>query len=61
MKKRFAVLTGVIGFIGGAVLMGRITSKSSNEWKNMSDEFFSNTMVFNQWMMEKKSGKEIGD
>ena len=53
MKKRFAVLTGVIGFIGGAVLMGRITSKSSNEWKKMSDKFFSNTMVFNQWMMAK--------
>lgn len=61
MKKGFVVLTGVIGFIGGAVLVGRITSKSSNEWKKMSDKFFSNTMVFNQWMMAKQSGKNIAD
>ena len=61
MKKGFAVLTGVIGFIGGAVLMGRMASKNLNEWKKMSDKFFSNMILFNQWMMAKQSGKNIAD
>ena len=61
MKKGFAVLTGVIGFIGGAVLMGRMASKNLNELKKMSDKFFSNMILFNQWMMAKQSGKNIAD
>lgn len=61
MKKGFAVLTGVIGFISGAVLMGRMASKNLNEWKKMSDKFFSNMTLFNQWMMAKQSGKNIAD
>ena len=61
MKKGFAVLTGAIGFIGGAVLMGRMASKNLSEWKKMSDKFFSNMILFNQWMMAKQSGKNIAD
>lgn len=61
MRKGFAALTGAIGFIGGAVLMGRMASKNLSEWKKMSDKFFSNMILFNQWMMAKQSGKNIAD
>ena len=49
MKKRVEVLTGILGFAGGAISIGRLISKSSNRWKNMSDKNLYNAQLLNQW------------
>lgn len=61
MKKSIAVLTGMLGFVGGAFTIGRMVSKTSNEWKKMSDKNLTNMQLFNQWMMVKQSGKNLKD
>lgn len=61
MKKGVAVLTGILGFAGGAFITGKMISNISNEWKNKSDKNFANVLLLNQWMMVKQSGKNLKD
>ena len=61
MKKRVGVLTGILGFVGGAISIGRLISKSSNRWKNMSDKNLYNAQLLNQWLMAKQAGIKMED
>ena len=61
MKKRVGILTGILGFAGGAISIGRLISKSSNRWKNMSDKNLYNAQLLNQWLMAKQAGIKMED
>ncbi len=59
MKKITSVLTGMIGFGCGAVVVGRLAGNSAKCWKKMSDKHLALMLLFNQWMINKQSGKDI--
>lgn len=61
MKKRVEVFTGILGFVVGAISIGRLISKSSNRWKNMSDKNLYNVQLLNQWLMAKQTGIKMED
>lgn len=61
MKKMVPVLTGALGFVGGAFSIGKVLSNTSNEWKKMSDKNMTHMLLLNQWLMVKQSGKNLRD
>lgn len=59
MKKGMTALSGVLGFLFGGISAARLTSRSTDKWKTMSDKHLSLMLLFNQWMIVKQSGREI--
>lgn len=59
MKKGLAVISGILGFLFGGISAARLTSKSTDKWKAMSDKHLALMLLFNQWMIVKQSGRDI--
>ena len=38
MKKGMAAVSGILGFVFGGISAARLTSKSTDKWKTMSDK-----------------------
>ncbi len=59
MKKGMAAVSGILGFVFGGISAARLTSKSTDKWKTMSDKHLALMLLFNQWMIVKQSGRDI--
>lgn len=58
--KILPVLLGmVIGAIGGAVAVVKITSKSIKRWRALADKNLALFMLMNKWMKTKQQGRHI--
>lgn len=61
MKMIKIIISGIFGFLGGFFAAYKLVLKSSNKWKEMSNKHLAIMLLFNQWMIAKKSGGSIAE